>query len=65
MVGSGFAFAPDGATPENVNERVQISFDQGLLQARKIIARLLKKEAAAKRKAARPVPQGRSREAAA
>ena len=56
---------PEGATPENVNERVQISFDQGLLQARKIIARLLKKEAAAKRKAARPVPQGRRREAAA
>ena len=38
---------PEGATPENVNERVRIRFDQGLLQAREIIARMSRDEAAA------------------
>ena len=36
---------PEGATPQNVNSKVAISFDQGLLQARKVIDRLLKEEA--------------------
>lgn len=59
---------PEGATPENVNERVRIRFDQGLLQAREIIARMSKDEAAARKgatgsgkagkKAARPAPRG-------
>lgn len=59
---------PEGATPENVNERVRIRFDQGLLQAREIIARMSKDEAAVRkgatgsgkagRKAARPAPRG-------
>jgi len=41
---------PEGATPQNVNERVQINFDQGLLQARKIIQRMLKEEAEDRKK---------------
>ena len=41
---------PEGATPQNVNERVQIYFDQGLLQARKIIQRMLKEEAEDRKK---------------
>lgn len=43
----------EGATPQNVNERVQIYFDQGLLQARKIIDRKLKEEAKGSKKRAK------------
>ena len=39
----------EGASPENLNSRVTIYFDQGLLQARKIIDRMLKEEETARR----------------
>ena len=57
---------PEGATPENIGSRVSPDFDQGFLQARRIIDRKLKEEEAARRRrkpAAKKRPGGRAKTA--
>jgi phenylpropionate dioxygenase-like ring-hydroxylating dioxygenase large terminal subunit len=57
---------PEGATPENIGSRVTADFDQGFLQARRIIDRKLKEEEAARRRkkpAAKKRPGGRGKTA--